>query len=1044
MSNQGLSDQQNKEIMEAQTLAIQYFRAGNFTDALAHAKIAADIARGNLKLQNLAGAIALETKDAPTALIYLDRSLSISLEQVEALFLKGNALSMQSMNEEAVEYYDRALRLAPDHIDAMVNQGFCYDRTGQPGKAEKALAAALRIDPNHALANNAMAELLSRKTIHNKALVHAQRAVDSDPNRVEFFLTLARLLRQQNQNREAEKIYRSALSVHPNNPTLIIELGGTLRDQNLFDEAEEHYQNALKLAPKNTKVLRSAGAFFQSISRHTEALDAYERYIALRPDDAGMLNNLAIILRDLNRFEEAEKYYLECAKREQDKSYVYNNLAILAMEMGKPEESIQYYKKALDDKPQYTGAHSNMLFYMNYLSSMSAQEIFEEHKRFAIMHTEPFLEGTCVHANDPSPDRRLKIGYVSADLYGHAVSYFIQAALKNHDRSNYEVFCYAHVRKPDGMTKQLREFVPNWFYIHDLSTKEVVELIKSHEIDILIDLGGHTAGNRLQVFGYKPAPVQVTWIGYPNTTGLNTIDYRFVDEITDPTGEADQFHTEKLWRLPECFTCYTPQAALPDSKTLAAKKTGQVTFGSFNNASKLSPATIEAWAKILNKVEGSRLLLKSASLVDEGTQERFFTMFESHGVPSSRVEMMGKLSSHDHMRLYDSIDIGLDPFPYNGTTTSCEALFMGVPIVAVLGDRHAARVTGSLLHQVGLGDLATNNVENYVNKAVELANDLDRLESIRVDLRENMINSPLCDQQQHTRNVEQAYRQMWSIWCEEEPKRRQERERLGRPKTKPYKPVVRLVHALGNAGFVQFSKCLSVMKNVALLSDLHPLGMLIFPPYQQAQKRFRLFEKQEMEYLLKKPRVYDEAIARIYEKLTQRDKNLVITDWCHLDFVAQPYLPVPAYELATDSALSERFELQEIFVMGHPATQWNAYTTETNVGDHVTPEEFLYGYRKFAEYANREKFYKIEDFSENPTGILQEVCSDLDLEFNPDFDDEWPFSADVGGDAFARPLEARAHDMIVKKFYPKLPDHMLERMQASDDYAAILKLLNYD
>lgn len=1037
------TEQDLKDARAAQTLAIQYFKAGNMADALVNAQKAADIDTQSVKLQNLAGAISLETKDPVTSVRYLVRSISLLPEQVEAQYLLGNAYSALSQHDKAIDCYAQAIALEPNHADAIVNQGFCHAHSGQSGKAERSFVSALRIEPGHAIANNALADIAFRKSQYDKAEQCARRAIETDPDGIEYYLTLARILRQLNRNSEAEDIYRSALRIHPHNPTLIVELGSTLREQNLFDEAEEHYKNALKIAPRNTKVLSGAGAFYRSISRFEEALDAYERYIAIKPDDAGMLNNLAITMRDLNRFEEAEHYYLECAKRENEKSYVYNNLGILAMEMAKPEESIKYYKKALAERPGYSGAHSNMLFYMNYLSDMSARDIFEEHKHYEVMQTEPLMEGTCVHGNDPSPDRKLKIGYVSADFYGHAVSYFIEPALKHHDRDNFEVYCYANVKKPDGVTKRLKSYVDHWYYIHTLKPKEIADLIRQHGIDILVDLSGHTAGNKLKAFALKPAPVQVTWIGYPNTTGLDTVDYRFVDPITDPPGIADEVHSEKLWRLPHCFTCYNPQTELPVSEELAAKKTGQVTFGSFNNASKLSPATIEAWARILNSVENSRLVLKSASLVDKGTQSRFSDMFDSFGVSPERVEMLGKMGSHDHMRLYDTIDIALDPFPYNGTTTSCEALFMGVPIIAVLGDRHAARVTGSLLHQVGLGDLVATDVDGYVEKAVELAGDPDRIEDIRINLRENMLKSPLCDQPAHARDLEQAYRDMWKIWADEEPVRRKNRKRMGRPETAPYKPVMRLVHSLGNAGFLQFSKCLSVMKDIRLLSDLHPLGMFIFSPYHQANERFRLFEKKEFDVLAVKKKVFDEAIARIHDRLKDRDKTMVVTDWCHLDFVAQPYLPVPANELATSEALREKFDLREVFFACHPETQWNAYLTETDVAKSVTPEEFLYGYRRFAEYANEGTFYKIEEFGADPTGVLKSVCQDLGIEFNPDYDDEWPFSADVSGDAYARPLETRASDEIRQVFYPPLTDVLADRMRSNPDYTAILKLLDY-
>lgn len=1029
---------------KAQQLAIQYYRAGNFKDALAEGIKAADIDRSSTQIQNLVGAIAIETGDPATAIQYLQHSLSIDEHQAETQYLLGNAFIKLDLAEQAVHAFNYALALDPNHANAALNLGLCLERLEEAGKAERAFRRAIEIQPNHPEANNALAELFIRKTQYDKAEKHAYLAIDGDPNRIELILTLAKALRMQHRYAEAEKVYRATLVKHPHNALLLIEIGSVLREQNQFDDAEKEYEKALEFAPNNKHVLRAAGAFYQSIRSSKTAADLYKRYLKIKPHDAGMLNNLAIVLRDTNDFEGAEKYYLQAIEYDDAPAYAYNNLAILAMEMSKPIESIEYYRKALEADPTYANARSNMLFYLNYLERVTPEELFDEHREWNRWHVEPLPLHSCVHANDPVADRRLRIGYVSADLFGHAVSYFIEGALEHHNKDEFEIFCYANVTTPDLITKRLKSYVDHWQYITKMTPKEIADQVREDEIDILVDLGGHTAGHRLEAFALKPAPIQVTWIGYPNTTGLDVMDYRIVDNITDPVGDADSHHSETLWRLPECFTCYTPQSVLEVEGTPAAITTGQVTFGSFNNATKISGCSVRVWAEILKKVDGSRLILKSASLGDKKTQERIWAQFKESGVPADRVEMIGKLSSEKHMRMYDEIDIALDPFPYNGTTTSCEALFMGSPIIALLGDRHATRVTASLLTQVGLGDLAAANEEEYVGKAVALANDLDRLQEIRKNLRTNMLKSPLCDAVRHTKSVEDAYREMWKIWCSDEPERRKQRRKDGFPETTPYRPTLRLIHGLGNLSLSQFNQCLGSMENTVMLTDVHPLGMKVIPPLVQIEDNYSLFEPDEWELLTTKDLQFDQILHRILDKLEARNDKLVIADWSHLDFIAQPFLASPSYEIFTSDFLRKDFELREIFMARHPIAVWKNYCDLSNIDEHINVDEFLRGYRHFSEFAAEGKLFRCEDFAKNPDDVLSEVCEYFDIPFDPNYADNWPFNTRVTGDPYVRTLEARALETLTAHVPKDYDAEVVARMEDNSDYPIILQLLGYE
>jgi len=1035
-------------VLKAQKLAVQYFQAGNLRDALVEARKAAELDHENTGLQNLAGAIALETKDIATAVNFLRHSLSLNPQQAEPQFLLGNALMSLQSYDEAIDAFTHALALDGTNANAAVNLGLCLDKKRDHGKAERSFHRALNAQPNHPEANNAMANLLIRKGQHEKAENYARNALESDPSSIVYVLNLAKTLRLQKKFKNAEDTYRLALKTHPYDPSLLTEIGGVLRDQHLFDQAEAHYEEALKLAPRSATVLQSAGVFFQSIRSHEKAKNAIQRYLELNPDDVGMLNNLAISLRDLDLFDEAENAYLECAKREKEPAYVYNNLGILAMEMAKPEDSIEYYRKALEHSPTYAGARSNMLFYMNYIDSMTPKELYEEHRQWQTWHVDPNMAGTVYHDNNPDPDRPLRIGYLSADLYGHAVSYFIEPALQHHNSDKFEIFCYAHVKTPDKISERLQSYADQWRYVHQLNDQETANLIKADKIDILVELGGHTAGNRLQVMGLRPAPIQVTWIGYPNTTGLDAIDYRFVDDITDPEGLADEVHSEKLWRLPRSFTCYNSQTSIPAFEELPCEndEKDRITFGSFNNASKISMHSVETWARILKRVENSRLILKSSSLVDQGTQDRFHERFKKFGIPAERVEMYGRIQSTEHLRFYDKIDIGLDTFPYNGTTTSCEALFMNVPVIALLGDRHAARVTASLISQIGLTDLVAETSDEYVDIAVDLANDRERLRKTRDKLRERMLASPLCDHAGHTREVEDAYRDMWRKWCSETDARASARKAAGYPEDAPYRPIARVIHGLGGPSFIQFSKCIAVLPDVALLTDMHALGMNIFSPLDLAQTWFKLFEPEEWEVLKRRSPTLDfiHIAGRIHDRLAEQGKTMVMTDWCHLDYVGQPFLPVPSYELHTVKRLKEQFDVREVFVTRHPLAQWHSYCRETNVSEHVSAEEFFRDYLHFAKDAVAGFHVRLEDFAEDPDACLKKVCAHLDISFDESYRDEWSFYRNVTGDAITQTIEQRGTEEIEAPLPTNLDADLMAAAESTQEYADILDILGYD
>ncbi len=412
-------------------------------------------------------------------------------------------------------------------------------------------------------------------------------------------------------------------------------------------------------------------------------------------------------------------------------------------------------------------AHQNLLLVLNYSEDHTAQQVYEEHLRFARLHEEPLRSTIEPHGNDRAPGRRLRVGYVSPDFRAHSVAFFIEPVLEHHDRDRFEVFCYYNNTLADAVTERLRRHADGWRIIAGKSDAEVARQIRADRIDILVDLAGHTAMSRALVLARKPAPVQVTWLGYPNTTGLSAVDYRITDEFADPPGTSEHLHAERLVRLPGSFSCYRPPDDAPDVAGLPAGMTGCITFGSFNAPAKISARSIGLFAEVLRAVPGSRLMLKNNALHEAATRETMIQAFLRVGVAPDRLMLLGRDPSHGHhLAHYNDVDIALDTVPYNGATTTCDALWMGVPVVTLAGTTHVGRVGVSLMSNLGLTDLIAHTPLEYSAIAARLAEDLQALAALRAGLRPRMSTSVLTDARRFTGHLEQAYRKMWEKYVE--------------------------------------------------------------------------------------------------------------------------------------------------------------------------------------------------------------------------------------------------------------------------------------
>lgn len=597
---------------------------------------------------------------------------------------------------------------------------------------------------------------------------------------------------------EAEHLYQRILSKWPDDVNALHFLGVVYQRLKQYDRAIAFINKALLFRPDYFDAHNNLAIIFQETGKIQEAVTAYEKALQLKPDSHQIYFNLGTLFEKNMQAKKAIDCYYEALRLNPRYTEAYINLANLFSDMGqsvlalrcyhqaleiKPaqaevlcsigvvldkqsglEESEMYFREAIKANPAFAPAYHNLLMNLCYNPKYDMQAIFSEHKKFAERFEQPPLYS--LHTNDRAPDRKLRIGYLSPDFRKHSVAYFFEPVLMAHDKEHFEVFCYANLSVEDEVTKRLRQCADHWRSIGEMSDTQALELIRSDGIDILVDLAGHTGHNRLLLFALKPAPVQVSWIGYPATTGLSAIDYRIVDAHTDPPGMTEEYYSEKLARLPESFLCYLPDKDIPAAGSLPALSAGRITFGSFNKLSKISAEMFSLWAEILKEIPGSFLLLKTVSFSDNDICRTIADIFARKGIGSDRFALLPYIAStREHLELYNKIDIALDTFPYNGTTTTCEALWMGVPVVTLAGNAYGGRVGASLLSNAGLQDLIAATPEEYKKIAISLAGDINRLQALRSGLRERLSRSPLTDAKRFTLHLEACYRTMWQEWC---------------------------------------------------------------------------------------------------------------------------------------------------------------------------------------------------------------------------------------------------------------------------------------
>ncbi len=587
-----------------------------------------------------------------------------------------------------------------------------------------------------------------------------ETALAADPSNARALRGVVRLSRHGGFTGAAIRLLRRAVSVAPERVDCVADLGDVCSWAGRVSEAVACYRQASALSPGDAELLTRLGYALLSTGRVFESLHAHGRAVRIRPDRASGHLDLGTAQCLAGHLDEAVASFRTAIALEPDWADAHNNLGHALKEQGRLDDAVEAFRRAVALAPGETQIHSNLLYTLWYHPSWPPEAVFEEHRRWAERHERERVPGLPMHRNDRTPDRRLRVGYVSPDFREHPLGLLIEPVLAAHDRRAVEVVCYSDATRPDARTARIRDHADVWRQTAGLSDARVEHQIRVDRIDVLVDLTLHMAGSRLPLFARRPAPVQVTYLAYPATSGLRAMDYRITDARLDPPEETDAHHTERLVRLTGSYWRYAPQPDDPPVNPLPAGETGHVTFGSLNNFCKLNPAVLELWARILDAMPGSQL----AVLVN-GRSATAPAALADRGIAPERARLLTRAPRGDYLRYYHAVDIGLDPFPCGGHTTTLDALWMGVPVVTLVGRTAMGRAAASQLAALGLGELVADSPEEYVAIAVALARDRGRLRDLRATMRERMRAAALLDVTGLARELEAAYRQMWIAWC---------------------------------------------------------------------------------------------------------------------------------------------------------------------------------------------------------------------------------------------------------------------------------------
>lgn len=669
--------------------------------------------------------------------------------------------------------------------------------------AEAAYVEMLQADTNNVVALKRLSALAAEQGRDAQAVALISRAIGIDPKDADSHFNLGKIHLDRDRNDIAVSCFEAALKYKPDHAEAHYKLGNALRNQGKLDEALACYRKAVLFKPAYAEAYNNMGVVHQEQKRIADAISCYQKAVALNPTLANAQFNLAVlplaegsnpaealgslekaialdpgiagsrladIYHDLGisfqahgKLSDALAGYQKAIAIDPDHPLVYNNLGLTFAQFGRHDEAVKALRRAIVINPDFAVAHSNLLFCLSHDANFSPEAVFAEHCAFGDHFEGPFRDAWPSHANLRDRERKLRVGFVSADLRTHAVATFLQPIWTELDKRQFEIWVYSNHMHEDAVTQRLKQSAHAWSNVCKLNEDDLSAKILEDRIDILFDLSGHTADNRLLAFARKPAPIQVSWIGNPNTTGLKAMDYYIADRFSAPPGLLDQFFIEKIVQLPSgaLFQPFDPSPAVNELPALSG---GAFTFGSFNRSDKLTDSVVLLWCKVLKSVPGSRLLLGGVS--DAAQQENLASTFSRHDVSRSQLDFYPRTDMAAYLALHHKVDLILDTFPFGGGTTSCHAAWMGVPVLSLAGKAMSSRVGVIINSNLGLTDFIAESEADFVGKAVLWSQQTRELAALRSELRSTLMASPLCQPQLVARWIETALRTMWHRWCD--------------------------------------------------------------------------------------------------------------------------------------------------------------------------------------------------------------------------------------------------------------------------------------
>ena len=708
----------------------------------------------------------LRVGNAVAAITACRSAIALKPDFADAHVTLGVALGETGQHKEAVACYQRAVEIEPDSAEAHNHLAIALMKTKCFEEAVRSFDLALALKPDYAEAHHIRGIAHQDLGQFDKAILSYRQALAINPKSAEVHTNLGSALKELGQLDEAVASYKEALEINPELAEAHYNSGVALQKMGQIDNATVCYQRALKINPDHAPACNSLGAALGGLGQFENALVYFRLAIKLQPDSPDGHLNLGIALATLDQFDAAVGSFRRVLEIDADNVDAHVGLANALKDFGEFESALRCIQRALELDSDCVIAHNNLLFIQNYVADHPAALSFADAGRFG--ETVARLARPCTNwPNLPDPHRSLRVGFVSGDLCDHPVGYFLEGvltALSSHASGRLELFAYPNRNCDDDTSKRIQANCKAWHPAVWLSDEKLAQRIKDDGIDILIDLSGHTAHNRLPVFAWKPAPVQVSWLGYFATTGVAAMDYFIADHWTLPPDQEAHF-SEQVWRLPETRLCFTPPYADVAVSRLPALENGFVTFGSFNNLSKMNDAVVALWAQVLNEVPGSRLFLKYQQLAEASVRQLTCERFAVHGVAAGRLIFEDYVPRANYLASYQRVDIALDPFPFPGGTTTAEALWMGVPVLTLTGDRFLSRQGIGLLMNAGLPEWVATDKDDYVRRAVFHAGDLQRLALLRAGLRAQVLASPVFDAPRFAKHFEEALRGMWQKWC---------------------------------------------------------------------------------------------------------------------------------------------------------------------------------------------------------------------------------------------------------------------------------------